>query len=236
MTITTTIIHPAPIDVEVTVTHPAPVDVASIGIQGPPGPQGEPGPEGAEGPPGQGVPAGGTTGQVLAKASGDDFDTYWANPGGGSGPGVSEWSQAVLGSDFSVTGTGTTLVTGMAFTPEAGAIYEVYARLLLRTDDSAAGVQYGWSVPSGLSDGSIRATNPNTGTSQRFDVTPVSVSGRSFGASLSNIDTSYLGTLDALLVADSGVFGDFALTLQSESSGATATIRAGSFMRWRRVS
>lgn len=43
-----------------------------------------PGPEGPEGPPGQGVPAEGTTGQVLAKASGDDYDTEWVNPGGGA--------------------------------------------------------------------------------------------------------------------------------------------------------
>lgn len=43
------------------------------------GPQG---PAGANGAPGQGVPVGGTTGQVLAKASGTDYDTAWvaANP------------------------------------------------------------------------------------------------------------------------------------------------------------
>lgn len=38
------------------------------------------------GPPGQGVPPGGETGQVLAKASGDDYDTVWRTlSGGGSG-------------------------------------------------------------------------------------------------------------------------------------------------------
>lgn len=38
------------------------------------------------GPPGKGVPPGGTAGQVLAKASGDDYDTVWRTlPGGGSG-------------------------------------------------------------------------------------------------------------------------------------------------------
>ena len=34
---------------------------------------------------GQGVPTGGTTGQVLAKASGTDYDTEWVNQSGGGG-------------------------------------------------------------------------------------------------------------------------------------------------------
>jgi hypothetical protein len=33
---------------------------------------------------GNGVPEGGTTGQVLTKASNDDYDTEWATSGGGS--------------------------------------------------------------------------------------------------------------------------------------------------------
>lgn len=47
---------------------PNPEDVS---IKGPPG---EPGPPGAPGP---GVPAGGTTGQLLAKSSDEDYDTEW---------------------------------------------------------------------------------------------------------------------------------------------------------------
>ena len=43
---------------------------------------------GPQGPPGKGVPPGGDTGQVLAKASGDDYDTEWRTlSGGGSGSG-----------------------------------------------------------------------------------------------------------------------------------------------------
>ena len=42
---------------------------------------------GGTGPAGPGVPQGGGTGQMLAKASGTDYDTQWVNPpaGGGSG-------------------------------------------------------------------------------------------------------------------------------------------------------
>ena len=58
------------------------------GIQGPEGPAGQdgaPGQDGADGAPGVGVPTGGTTGQVLAKASSTDYDTEWVNAGGGGG-------------------------------------------------------------------------------------------------------------------------------------------------------
>lgn len=67
----------------------------ATGPAGPAGPQGDPGPtgatgatgpmgatgpagaDGADGADGVGVPAGGTTGQILAKASGTDYDTAW---------------------------------------------------------------------------------------------------------------------------------------------------------------
>lgn len=42
--------------------------------------------DGQDGAPGVGIPSGGTTGQVLKKMSGTDYDTEWANEsGGGSG-------------------------------------------------------------------------------------------------------------------------------------------------------
>ena len=56
------------------------------GETGEQGPKGETGPTGQTGPagaPGVGVPTGGTTGQVLAKASGTDYDTEWADPAAG---------------------------------------------------------------------------------------------------------------------------------------------------------
>lgn len=43
---------------------------------------------GIPGPAGEGVPAGGDTGQVLAKASGDDYDTEWVDQSGGGGGGA----------------------------------------------------------------------------------------------------------------------------------------------------
>jgi hypothetical protein len=72
-------------------------DAAGGETIGPPGPQGETGPAGPQGDPGVGVPAGGTIGQVLAKATGTDYDTEWIDPpegGGGGAPSLevrSDW-------------------------------------------------------------------------------------------------------------------------------------------------
>jgi len=61
------------------------------------GPQGDPGADGADGTPGAdgaagadgvGVPAGGTTGQVLAKIDATDYNTQWITPAGGGGGGA----------------------------------------------------------------------------------------------------------------------------------------------------
>lgn len=45
-----------------------------------------PGPTGPQGIPGAGVPSGGTTGQVLQKASNTDYQTEWADPASGGDP------------------------------------------------------------------------------------------------------------------------------------------------------
>lgn len=53
------------------------------GEQGPAGPKGDKGNPGEKGDPGEngvGVPAGGTTGQVLAKVDGTDYNTQWIDP------------------------------------------------------------------------------------------------------------------------------------------------------------
>jgi len=68
------------------------IEEYGVGEQGPPGPPGIPGKDGEDGKdgvpgpkgdkgdkgdPGVGVPTGGSTNQVLGKASGNDFDTKW---------------------------------------------------------------------------------------------------------------------------------------------------------------
>lgn len=65
--------------------------ILNFGI--PKGEQGEPGTGGG----GQGIPAGGTTGQVLAKASDSDYDTQWVDVEGGTTTSVSIYSGQATG-------------------------------------------------------------------------------------------------------------------------------------------
>lgn len=57
------------------------------GADGADGATGAPGADGADGATGPGVPTGGTTGQVLAKIDGTDYNTHWVTSSGGSGGG-----------------------------------------------------------------------------------------------------------------------------------------------------
>lgn len=68
-------------------------DKGETGLQGETGPQGPQGPQGEQGTNGEGVPSGGTTGQVLAKQSNNDYDTIWINNSGGSGVGTTDYTQ-----------------------------------------------------------------------------------------------------------------------------------------------
>lgn len=88
------------VEVEVSLTGPA--TVASVVILDSPGADGADGEDGAPGADGVGIPAGGTTGQVLKKSSGTDYATEWGDESGGSG-GVSDGDKG----DITVSSSGT---------------------------------------------------------------------------------------------------------------------------------
>lgn len=67
------------------VTNAGSSSAATLNFTIPAGATGSAGSAGAKGDPGVGVPAGGTTGQVLAKSSGADYATGWITPSGGGG-------------------------------------------------------------------------------------------------------------------------------------------------------
>jgi hypothetical protein len=72
-------------------------------LQGIPGDTGPEGPAGANGDPGIGVPVGGTTGQVLAKIDGTNYNTEWVTPAGGSGPILTIPIQSNAGANLALT-------------------------------------------------------------------------------------------------------------------------------------
>lgn len=101
------------------------------GDTGPQGPQGETGPKGATGatgpegpqgpagPDGVGIPTGGTTGQVLSKASGTDYDTEWTTPSGGDVTDVQVNGVSVVSGGVANVPFGTTSTVGVVkMTPQ----------------------------------------------------------------------------------------------------------------------
>ncbi|MFM7062639.1 MAG: hypothetical protein ACKO04_03980 [Actinomycetes bacterium] len=88
--------------------------VVGAGTVGPAGPKGDAGTNG------QGVPVGGTTGQVLAKASGTNYDTEWVDQSGGGGGGSGTVTSVTGTAPISVaTGTTTPVVSIAAATTSA---------------------------------------------------------------------------------------------------------------------
>lgn len=72
----------------------------ATGATGSAGAAGATGPTGPAGADGEGVPVGGTTGQVLAKASNDDYDTEWSSAGAGDMTAAVYDPQAIAGDVF----------------------------------------------------------------------------------------------------------------------------------------
>ena len=92
----------------ITIRTSSATDVIKVIAEGPQGPAG------SNGANGQGVPVGGTTGQVLRKASGSNYDTEWATGGGD----VDLSSPDPIGDETPNTGAFTTLsATGTATLP-----------------------------------------------------------------------------------------------------------------------
>jgi hypothetical protein len=54
------------------------------------------GPTGAQGTSGVGVPVGGSTGQVLAKIDGTNYNTQWVTSSGGGGGEAGDSDQTIL--------------------------------------------------------------------------------------------------------------------------------------------
>jgi hypothetical protein len=110
-------------------------EVIKVAVQGPQGPAGANG---------QGVPVGGSTGQVLRKASGTDYDTEWAAAGSGSG---SVTSVAISGSD------GIEIDSGSPITSSGTIALGVNAATLRShinvADGAEANVNPDWNAASG---------------------------------------------------------------------------------------
>lgn len=218
------------------------------GAAGPQGPQGEPGPAGADGAPGaagaqgpqgpagadgqdgQGVPAGGTTGQILAKSSDADYATHWTSPQSGDG-----WIYARLTSDFSTALTAAVDVIGLGFMPSANTRYEFEGQIRLRTATASANPRLGLAWAAGLTDGCANIEEAQSATAVLNARGNIGASLLIPVGGLPNTTQSWPTTVWGNCDAGAAPVGSVRIQLASETAGTAVTAKAGSFLRWRVV-
>lgn len=116
------------------------------GPQGPQGIQGETGPQGPQGEAGVGVPVGGAENQVLAKASGTDYDTDWVTITPASIGAVSAVEKGAANGVATLNGDGR--ITGIQSCSSVVTHYNV-TNYTMTTDD--VGQAHAFEMPGGSS-------------------------------------------------------------------------------------
>lgn len=178
------------------------------------------------------MPTGGTTGQVLQKASATDYDTEWVTLSAGSDP----WTVVRLTSDFETTGTANVAVTGLSFTPAANTRYWFQAILFLQAAATTTGARPGLSWPSGTTQEVAWAMSPNSGTAfaSRFWGAPTTQNAAATGVAVAN--EGLFGRIEGMLVTGASPSGVLQVTLASEVSGSAARVMANSILMYRTIS
>lgn len=184
--------------------------VVSAGQQGPAGPPGT-----------DGVPAGGTTGQVLAKASDDSYDVEWVDQAGGGGGAPTDATYLTLGTNGTLSkervlteGTGIDFVDAGAGSTLTVRIDPTYAgqNTITTLGTVATGVWKGTAVATGY--GGLGADNSAaTGVPVFAAGTATVTAATGTGAPVLNDSPTFAGTVTVpVLVAVNG--GGYGFSVQ----------------------
>ena len=146
------------------------------------------------------------------------------------------WTTVVLGTDFTTTQdvSPPANVTGWTFTPAANKSYLIEAFMLVVANSTATGIRPGATVPTGVECGmTIEVPSGASG----FYVRNVWGDGTLPSAATASANlTPHFARAQGLLVAGATPGGDFHIHLATETITTTsATIKAGSFFRYREV-
>lgn len=192
-----------------------------IFVQNAAGPAGPTGADGPQGPAGQGVPAGGTTGQVLAKIDNTNYNTQWVNQTGGGG--VTDGDKG----DITVSGSGATWtidngvvsLAKMANMTTSSLIYrktagtgvpEINTLATLKTDLGLTGTNSG--------DQTITLTGVVTGSGTGSFATSLgSFTKAQLNTAVSDGDVLYVGDVTSNATHTGDVTGSTALTIAANA-------------------
>lgn len=139
----------------------------------------------------------------------------------------------VLGADFSTTGTAN-VDSGLTFAIAANRTYRIEAYLLLRAAAVTTGPRPGVSWPT-CADGACQITAPNSNTALAFRAQGARTTQNAASTDVPTTTDSYLGIVQAVVVAGPTPAGQFTITLASEVAGSQVTLRAGSFLLYTEV-
>lgn len=95
----------------------------------------------------QGVPPGGSTGQVLAKVDGDDYDTQWVTPSVVLGGAPVRYTPAFTATGLTYTGSGTTHPAYNSYYTKIGSMVSFYIEVNLSTVTNFGTGQYFLEMP-----------------------------------------------------------------------------------------
>lgn len=145
------------------------------------------------------------------------------------------WTYLTLGTDFSNSTTTMADVTGMAFTPAPGATYIVEGLLRLRSAAATTGPQTGIVWPTNVGDGVYYTQQASAAGSTTPRYGNTSANFTSGVADIADATGSWPQFLSVSFDTASNASGDFKLTLRSEVAASNVTMKAGSFIRYRRI-
>ena len=146
------------------------------------------------------------------------------------------WTYVRLATDFSTTTTGNTLVTGFSFLPSPNKIYEIEAKLLVRTSVTTTGPRPGIQYSNNLTDAASRISSPSSNTAVTFRNQGTIATANAASTGLPTTADSYLAIADCTLITNGTTATvPWGITLASETSGTSVTMKANSFFRYREV-
>lgn len=145
------------------------------------------------------------------------------------------WTYLRVASDVSNSTTTPANITGLGFTPATDAQYIVEGMLMLRSAAATTAPQPGIVWPTNVGDGVYwtQQASASNSTTPRYGNT--SATFNSGATDIADATGSWPIRLDVTFLTGGTTSGDFQMTIRSEVAASAVTVKAGSWIRYRRL-